>query len=213
LPTFLGRCAGRYFNVSRKHAVCSTAGRSRHAVPSADFRSRDHTVGSPAFGVAEHLSGTRLTLGGLGGCLVFSARLAQQLSDTAWTADERRWLYAIGALVSWTFVFASVASQNHDMVVVLLILVGLVCPIEHEPRLSRWPASPSGCAAKAAPLVFLPYLLFKRHYRAAASDGDRACRCIGVATGVHSRPQSRRGKAICSLGCTKSPRPRLPETC
>jgi hypothetical protein len=37
-----------------------------------------------------------LTLGGLGGRLVFSARLAQQLSDTAWTADERRWLYAIG---------------------------------------------------------------------------------------------------------------------
>jgi hypothetical protein len=167
----------------------------------------------PCLWCCRTLSGTRLTLGGLGGCLVFSARLAQQLSDTAWTADERRWLYAIGALVSWTFVFASVASQNHDMVVVLLILVGLVCPIEHEPRLSRWPASPSGCAAKAAPLVFLPYLLFKRHYRAAASDGDRACRCIGVATGVHSRPQSRRGKAICSLGCTKSPRPRLPETC
>jgi hypothetical protein len=119
--------------------------------------------------VLQNLIWYALTLGGLGGCLVFSARLARQLGDTVWTVDERCWLYAIGTLLSLKFVFASIASQNYDMVVVLLILVGLVCLTERKPRSSPWAGLAFGCAAalKATPLVFLPYLLFKRHYGAA----------------------------------------------
>jgi alpha-1,2-mannosyltransferase len=121
--------------------------------------------------VLQNLIWYALTLGGLGGCLVLSTRLAQQVGETPWTADERRWLYAIGALVSSKFVFASVASQNYDMVVVLLILAGLRCLTQLEPRSSTWAGVAFGCAAalKATPLVFLPYLLFKHHYRAAVA--------------------------------------------
>lgn len=121
--------------------------------------------------VLQNLIWYALTLGGLGGCLVFSARLAQHLGVTAWTTDERRWLYAIGTLVSLKFMFAAVASQNYDMVVVLLILAGLVHLIEHQSRSSTLAGVAFGCAAalKATPLVFLPYLLFRRQYRAAAA--------------------------------------------
>jgi hypothetical protein len=57
------------------------------------------------------------------------------------------------------------------MVVVLLILAGLMCLTEHVPRSSTWAGIAFGCAAalKATPLVFLPYLLFKRQYRAPAA--------------------------------------------
>jgi hypothetical protein len=112
-----------------------------------------------------------LTLGGLVGCLTFSAQLAQRLSTVNWTPDERYWLYAIGTLVSLKFVFAAIASQNYDVIVVLLILVGLVLLAEDRRISSVWAGIAFGCAAalKATPLLFLPYLLFKRHYSAAGA--------------------------------------------
>jgi hypothetical protein len=121
--------------------------------------------------VLQNLIWYALTLGGLVGCLTLSARLAQHLGITAWTAPERLWLYAIGTLVSLKFIFAAVASQNYDIVVVPLILAGLVGLTEHQSRSSTWAGVAFGCAAavKATPLVFLPYLLFKRHYRAGAA--------------------------------------------
>jgi hypothetical protein len=121
--------------------------------------------------VLQNLIWYALTLGGLSGCLVLSARLTQRLGSTAWTADERGWLYAIGILMSLKFVFAAIASQNYDVIVVLLVLVGLMRLIEARPRSSIWAGVAFGCAAalKATPLVFIPYLLFKRHYLAATA--------------------------------------------
>ena len=121
--------------------------------------------------VLQNLTWYALTLGGLGGCLVLSARLAQRLAVTAWAPDERYWLYAIGILLSAKFFVAAMASQSYDMGVVLLILLGLLRLGEDQPSSSIWAGIAFGCAAalKATPLVFLPYLLLKRHYRAAAA--------------------------------------------
>jgi hypothetical protein len=121
--------------------------------------------------VLQNLIWYALTVGGLGGCLVLSARLARRLGVTLWALDERLWLYAIGILLSAKFVFAAIASQSYDVGVVLLILLGLVRLGEDQPSSSISAGIAFGCAAalKATPLVFLPYLLLKRHYRAAAA--------------------------------------------
>jgi hypothetical protein len=110
-----------------------------------------------------------LTVGGLIGCCVLSVRLVQRLAPGLWSLRDVAWLYGIGALLSMKFVFAAVSSQSYDVLVVLLVLTGLV-------RLSeRGDASPwtgvwfaAAAALKATPLLFLPYLLVKRHYRMAA---------------------------------------------
>jgi len=121
--------------------------------------------------VLQNLIWYALTLGGLGGCLTLSARLAQRVVAAPLTPVEQRWLYAIGTLLSLKFIFATIASQNYDVVVVLLILVGLMRLTEDQPRSSIWAGVAFGCAAalKATPLAFMPYLLFKRQYRGAAA--------------------------------------------
>jgi hypothetical protein len=122
--------------------------------------------------VLQNLAWYLLTLGGLVGCFVLSARLAQRLSPSTWSARDINWLYGVGVLLSLKFVFAAIASQSYDAVVVLLILAGLAGLAEDRPGGSPpvWVGVSFACATalKATPLLFLPYLVFKRHYRAAA---------------------------------------------
>jgi Glycosyltransferase family 87 len=120
--------------------------------------------------VAQNFIWYALTSGGLMGCCVLSVRLVQQLAPGPWSLTDLVWLYVIGVILSLKFVFAAVASQSYDTVVVLLILAGLVRLAEERDR------SPvltgvyfaAAAALKATPLLFLPYLLLTRHYRAAA---------------------------------------------
>jgi hypothetical protein len=110
-----------------------------------------------------------LTIGGLIGCFVLSVRLVLELAPGPWSQRDIAWLYVAGVLLSLKFVFAAVSSQSYDVLVVLLVLAGLVRLAE------QGDASPStgvyfaaAAALKATPLLFLPYLLIKRHYRMAA---------------------------------------------
>jgi hypothetical protein len=110
-----------------------------------------------------------LTVGGLIGCCILSVRLVQQFAPGPWSLRDSAWLYVVGVLLSLKFVFAAVSCQSYDVLVVLLILIGLVRLEE------RGDSSPytgvyfaAAAALKATPLLFLPYLLIKRHYRMAA---------------------------------------------
>ena len=121
--------------------------------------------------VLQNLAWYLLTIGSLVGCLMLSVRLAQRLAPEGWSTRDLAWLYGIGILLSLKFVFAATASQSYDALVVLLILVGLVGLAEDRPG---GPPIWSGlslafaAALKATPLLFLPYLVVKRHYRTAA---------------------------------------------
>jgi Glycosyltransferase family 87 len=111
------------------------------------------------------------TLSGLAGCFVLSAQLAQRLVSARWSPRDLAWLNAISIILSAKFVFDVTSSQNYDPLVVLLVLTGLLGLANNRTKRSQeWAGASLGCAAalKATPLLFLPYLVFKRHYRAAA---------------------------------------------
>jgi hypothetical protein len=121
--------------------------------------------------VLQNLVWYLLTLGGLAGCIVLSARLAQRLAPADWSSRDLAWLYGLGILLGLRFVFAAISSQSYDAIVVLLVLAGLLGLADT--RISRsqeWAGASLACAAalKATPLLFLPYLVYKRHHRAAA---------------------------------------------
>jgi hypothetical protein len=121
--------------------------------------------------VLQNLAWYLLTMGSLIGCFMLSARLAQRLAPDTWSTRDLAWLYGVGVLLSLKFVFAATASQSYDAFVVLLILIGLVGLAADRPDgPPDWAAVSFACAAalKATPLLFLPYLVFKRHYRTAA---------------------------------------------
>jgi hypothetical protein len=122
--------------------------------------------------ILQNLAWYLMTLGALIGCFALSARLAQRLVTDAWSERDLAWLYGIGVLLSLKFVFAAIGNQSYDAVVVLLVLVGLLRLAEDGPGWSPiWAGASFACAAalKATPLLFLPYLVVKRHYRAAAA--------------------------------------------
>jgi Glycosyltransferase family 87 len=119
----------------------------------------------------QNLAWYLLTIGSLIGCFLLSAQLAQRLTPDAWSKRDLAWLYGVGVFLSLKFVFAATASQSYDALVVLLILIGLANLAEDRPGGPPvWTGVSFACAAalKATPLLFLPYLLFKRHYRTAA---------------------------------------------
>lgn len=112
-----------------------------------------------------------LTLGALIGCFALSAQLARRLVPSEWSRRDLAWLYGIGIISSLKFAFAAIGNQSYDAFVVLLVLTGLIGLAEDRSGQSpvRAGVSLGGAAAlKATPLLFLPYLVVKRRYRAAA---------------------------------------------
>ena len=112
-----------------------------------------------------------LTLGSLIGCFTQSVRLVRRLVPDDWSERDVAWLYGIGILLSLKFVFAAIGNQSYDAFVVLLVLWGLAGVADgRSGRSSAWAGASFACAAalKATPLLFLPYLVIKRHYAAAA---------------------------------------------
>jgi alpha-1,2-mannosyltransferase len=117
--------------------------------------------------VLQNLAWYVLTFGSLVGCFMVSAPLARRLVPSQWSERDLAALYGLGILVSLNFVFAAIASQSYDAVVVLLVVAGLAALADGRPAAGG--ASLAGAAAlKATPILFLPYLVVKRRYLAAA---------------------------------------------
>jgi Glycosyltransferase family 87 len=101
--------------------------------------------------------------------------LVQRLTPQRWSTRELVLLYAVGILLSLKFVLATIASQSYDISVVLFVLLALTGLARDWPKreshTSVWAGFSFGCAAalKATPLLFLPYLIVTRRYRAAVA--------------------------------------------
>ncbi len=131
--------------------------------------------------VLQNLAWYLLTVLSIIGCITLSARMAQRLApmpssiaaqagdaSEQWSQRDLAWLYVLGVLLSVKFILAAIGNQSYDAFVVVLVMVGLVALADERPGLAG--ASLALAAAlKATPVLFLPYLLLKRHYMAAAA--------------------------------------------
>ncbi len=117
--------------------------------------------------VLQNLIWYLVTLGSIVGCVILSARMTQIIVPDDWSERDLAWLYGLGVLLNLKFIFAALSNQSYDASVVLLVLVGIMALATDRPM---WAGASLACAAalKATPLLFLPYLVAKQHYRAAA---------------------------------------------
>lgn len=121
--------------------------------------------------VVQNLGWYLVTLGALCGCIAASMRLARLLVPGQWSKHERACLFGLGILLNVKFFLATIGNQSYDAVVVFLVLIGLVGLVEPQSRRAPlWSGASLACAAalKATPLLFLPYLVVRRHYKTAA---------------------------------------------
>ncbi len=109
-----------------------------------------------------------VTIGSLFGCFTLSAFLAQRLVPADWSERDLAWLYGIGLVLSLKFVLAAIGNQSYDAPVVALALAGLAGLATKRP-LCAGASLGLAAALKATPLLFLPYLVYKRRYKSAVA--------------------------------------------
>lgn len=104
-----------------------------------------------------------------GSVLVYACceRLARRLFPGPWTARQLAWLRAASLVLSLKFILAVLENQAYDTFALAFVAAGLL-GLAH--RQEHWGGALLGVAAaiKATPLIFLPYLLMKRRFVAAA---------------------------------------------
>jgi hypothetical protein len=97
-----------------------------------------------------------------------SERLASRMIDPPPTGKEQMWGRVIAVVLSLKFVLAVFENQAYDAFALLFIMLGL-CALADGRKVGAGACLGVAAAIKATPLIFLPYLLFKRQYAAAAA--------------------------------------------
>jgi hypothetical protein len=98
--------------------------------------------------------------------LLLCRRLALGLIPGLWEQNELRWFAGLSFLLSLKFILAVYEDQAYELLVLPLTLWGLLALIERR-DLSGAASLAVAAALKVTPLIFLPYLLFKRRFAAA----------------------------------------------
>jgi hypothetical protein len=109
-----------------------------------------------------------ITVGAMIGSFTLSVTIARNAIVSPLSAVELRWVRLLGLLLSAKFILAVFENQAYDALVLLVLLYGLVALMTGR---EVWAGAGLGFAAalKATPLIFLPYLLWRRHFAAAAA--------------------------------------------
>ncbi|MDB5634094.1 MAG: hypothetical protein JWR49_2949 [Tardiphaga sp.] len=107
-----------------------------------------------------------ITLACTAWCLVLCKKLALQLIPGPWEGNDLRWFQLISFLLSLKFILAVYEDQAYDLLVLPLTLWGLLALVERR-NMAGATSLAIAAALKVTPLIFLPYLLFKRRFAAA----------------------------------------------
>jgi alpha-1,2-mannosyltransferase len=101
------------------------------------------------------------------GCFAISEKLVMRLLPGRWSENELAWLRIVTIIVSIKFVLAVFEWQAYDTLTYFIVLAGLWAIVVNR---ALWGAVllAFATAIKATPLVFLPYLVVKRRFWAAA---------------------------------------------
>ncbi len=99
-------------------------------------------------------------------CCWLCEALTVRMFPGPWPDRDREWLRLFGILISLKFILAVYEDQAYDLLVLPLTLWGILALTD---RRDVWAAISLAAAAtlKVTPLIFLPYLVFKRRFAAA----------------------------------------------
>ncbi len=104
-------------------------------------------------------------------CMVWCCQLCEQLTKRMfpgpWLDRDLEWIRFFGVLISLKFILAVYEDQAYDFFVLPWTLFGILALTERR-NLAAGAALAVAAALKVAPLIFLPYLVFKRQFAAAA---------------------------------------------
>jgi len=109
-----------------------------------------------------------ITLAATVGLFRLSEMVATNALAAPLTAAEQRWVRLIVLLLSLKLILAVFENQAYDALVVLFVVAGLAALVSGR-ALESGAGLGFAAALKATPLIFLPYLLWKRHFAAAAA--------------------------------------------
>ena len=109
-----------------------------------------------------------ITFGATIGSFKLSEMMARRAVAVPLSGVELIWLRLVGLLLSLKLMLAVFENQAYDALVLVILLFGLAALTTGR---EFWSGAGLALAAalKATPLIFLPYLLWKRHYLAAAA--------------------------------------------
>jgi alpha-1,2-mannosyltransferase len=101
------------------------------------------------------------------GCFWVSEQLVLKLLPGRWSQIELAWLRIVTVIVSLKFVLAVFEYQAYDTLAAFIVFLGLWAIVQNRSFVSGALLA-LAAAIKATPLVFLPYLVVKRRFVAAA---------------------------------------------
>jgi hypothetical protein len=108
-----------------------------------------------------------ITIGAVVLSFKISEALGRRLVSDPLSARELLWVRALSLLLSIKFVLAVLENQAYDALVLLFVLLGLAALLAGR-EVGAGVSLAVATALKATPLVFLPYLVLKRRFVAAA---------------------------------------------
>lgn len=109
-----------------------------------------------------------ITLACTAWCLVLCKRLALQLFvRDPWDSKELIWFQVLSFLLSLKLILAVYEDQAYDLLVLPFTLWGILALVQHRP-LAGAASLALAAALKVTPLIFLPYLVFKKQFAGAA---------------------------------------------
>lgn len=103
-------------------------------------------------------------------CAIWCCRLCEELVVInfagKWPDRDRELLRLLAILISLKFILAVFENQGFDLLALPAILVGIIALAQRRDVLSGVSLA-AAAALKVTPLIFLPYLIFKRRFAAA----------------------------------------------
>jgi hypothetical protein len=108
-----------------------------------------------------------ITIAASVGMYKLAERIASRMFADSFGAEELLWVRVIAVILSLKFVLAVFENQSHDALTGILILFGLASLADGHEKTAGG-ALGIAAAIKATPLIFLPYLIVKKRFIAAA---------------------------------------------
>jgi hypothetical protein len=108
-----------------------------------------------------------ISLGCVVVCCALSEKIALRMIPGPWSTRDIIWLRVIGILLSLKFILAVYENQAYDLLILPFILLGTFALVDRR-DIAGGASLAIAAAMKVTPVIFLPYLIVRRRFTAAA---------------------------------------------